>query len=110
MIKNPEKLRQFEDDLIRNDPPNYRRNLRLYEAMYKEAVALGALPAKNTLENLEWKKRIRIVDIPRLDISSTLVRQRVSEGKSIRFLVPPEVESIIRRESLYVRNERQSLP
>ncbi len=55
MIKNPEKLRQFEDDLIRNDPPNYRRNLRLYEAMYKEAVALGALPAKNTLENLEWK-------------------------------------------------------
>ncbi len=55
MIKNPAKLRQFEDDFNRSDPPNYRRNLRLYEAMYKEAVLLGVLPAKDPLENIEWK-------------------------------------------------------
>lgn len=55
MIKHPEKLRQFEDDFIRKHPPDYCRNLQLYEAMYEEAVRLGALPMKDPLENIEWK-------------------------------------------------------
>jgi nicotinate-nucleotide adenylyltransferase len=36
-----------------------------------------------------------------LTISSTLIRQRLKSGQSIRFLVPPAVERYIRRHRLY---------
>lgn len=41
------------------------------------------------------------VDIPELEISSTELRQRVAEGRSIRFLTPDRVASAIRDRSLY---------
>ena len=40
-----------------------------------------------------------------MEISSTKIRQRVAEGKSIRFLVPDAVRSYIVEEGLYRRNE-----
>lgn len=42
------------------------------------------------------------VPVTRLDISSTLVRDRVKSGRSIRFLVPDGVREIIERERLYL--------
>ncbi|KAB2192785.1 nicotinic acid mononucleotide adenylyltransferase, partial [Staphylococcus epidermidis] len=41
------------------------------------------------------------IQIPRVDISSTMIRQRVSEGKSIQVLVPKSVENYIKGEGLY---------
>lgn len=41
------------------------------------------------------------VRIPRIDISSSLIRHRVQSGESIQILVPKQVESYIRRERLY---------
>ncbi|MCD8914984.1 nicotinate-nucleotide adenylyltransferase [Staphylococcus simulans] len=41
------------------------------------------------------------VNIPRIDISSSMIRTRVAEGESIQVLVPAEVESYIRKERLY---------
>jgi nicotinate-nucleotide adenylyltransferase len=37
----------------------------------------------------------------KVDISATDIRKRVASGRSIRYLVPPAVEEIIRRENLY---------
>ncbi len=45
--------------------------------------------------------RLMLLPMPELAISSTLVRERRREGRSIRFLVPPEVEATILRENLY---------
>lgn len=43
----------------------------------------------------------RWVPVTRIDLSSTMVRERVARGEPIRYLVPPEVEAIIRRANLY---------
>lgn len=42
-----------------------------------------------------------VVEVPRLDVSSTEVRRRVAEGRPIDFLVPPPVASLIARSSIY---------
>ena len=45
--------------------------------------------------------RIHRVATPALEISSTDIRRRIREGRSIRYLVPSEVEEYIEREGLY---------
>jgi nicotinate-nucleotide adenylyltransferase len=42
-----------------------------------------------------------LVDAPQLEISATEIRRRVAAGKSIRYLVPPAVEDVIRERNLY---------
>ena len=46
---------------------------------------------------------IEFFDMPRIDISSSLVRARVAAGRPIRYLVPDEVASYIGRARLYAR-------
>jgi nicotinate-nucleotide adenylyltransferase len=45
----------------------------------------------------------------RIDISATIIRNRVATGQSIRYLVPEAVERIMRRENLY-QGTNQSNP
>lgn len=45
--------------------------------------------------------RVRFFDMPRLDISSSLLRRRVREGRPLRYLVPAAVADYIANEGLY---------
>ncbi len=46
-------------------------------------------------------KRVVRLHSPRIEISSTEIRRRVREGRSIRYLVPDSVAAIIRKRNLY---------
>jgi nicotinate-nucleotide adenylyltransferase len=46
-------------------------------------------------------ERIRFIDVPDIDLSSSGIRRRVSEGKSIAYIVPPAVEQYIITHHLY---------
>ncbi|MFG6148449.1 nicotinate-nucleotide adenylyltransferase [Halobacillus sp. B23F22_1] len=51
---------------------------------------------------LASSRDVKLVDIPRIDISSSMIRKRLAQGKSIRYLVTHEVYEYIKEHSLYV--------
>jgi nicotinate-nucleotide adenylyltransferase len=44
---------------------------------------------------------VTLLDIPQIDLSSTLIRKRCAEGGLVTLLIPPLVEQFIRKEGLY---------
>lgn len=59
----------------------------------------GFEPARDAKK---YQSRIRIIQIPLLEISSTQIRKRVKSRHTIRYLVPPDVESYIVKNKLYL--------
>jgi nicotinate-nucleotide adenylyltransferase len=53
------------------------------------------------LAELDAADRAVFIDMPRLDVSSSLIRSRAAEGKPIRYLVPDKVANFIGAQSLY---------
>jgi nicotinate-nucleotide adenylyltransferase len=53
------------------------------------------------LSGLGSADRIRFFDMPRLDISSSMIRRRVAAGRPIRYLVPDAVADYIASARLY---------
>ena len=53
MIKDFQHLKKIENQYKKNTPPDLFRNLKIYEALYEEARALGVFPLKDPLKGLE---------------------------------------------------------
>jgi nicotinate-nucleotide adenylyltransferase len=54
-----------------------------------------------TLARLPGREKLRLLQMPRIDISSTMVRRRAAAGKPIRYLVPDKVANVIGARGLY---------
>jgi nicotinate-nucleotide adenylyltransferase len=54
-----------------------------------------------TLARLPGREKLRLLQMPRIDISSTMVRRRAAAGKPIRYLVPDKVAHFIGAQGLY---------
>jgi nicotinate-nucleotide adenylyltransferase len=54
-----------------------------------------------TVRSICGEDRAVFVDMPRIDVSSTLVRERAAVGLPIRYLVPDKVANYIGAKSLY---------
>jgi nicotinate-nucleotide adenylyltransferase len=69
----------------------------------------GKLEIKNILKQVKNPQNIVLVDkkeYPPIDISSTLIRKMIKEGKPISNLVPKKVEKYIIQNNLYRRNPK----
>jgi len=58
MIRKPASLKKFEDDVHRNEKRSFDQSLRIFTALWNEAVLLGVLPPKDPLEGIEVDIRI----------------------------------------------------
>ena len=52
MIKNPALVEAFERSQSRMQAPDFFHNLKIVEALYREACLLGTLPLKDPLEGI----------------------------------------------------------
>lgn len=53
MVKNSKLLEEFELEMIRREKPNFRKSLKIVEALYWEARELGVFPLKDPLDGIE---------------------------------------------------------
>jgi len=53
LIKNAKAVRSLEKAILRKELPDFSRNIRLVEALYKEAVSLGVFPPQDKLSGLD---------------------------------------------------------
>jgi nicotinate-nucleotide adenylyltransferase len=61
-----------------------------------------------TIGRMAGAERIRFLEMPRIDISSTMVRRRAARGQPIRYLVTDKVANFIGAQSLYGASEPAS--
>ncbi len=75
--------------------------LRLARMAVAERDGLRREDLERRIAPLHDGSRVTFFDMPRLDLSSTLVRRRVSEGRPIRYLVPDAVAAEIAARGWY---------
>ena len=72
---------------------------------YEDIVRENRIYVDKTMyiEKLEKKYNAKIfnVYVPSLDISSTYIRDQLNQGKSVRYLIPENVETYIKEKRLY---------
>jgi len=64
MLRDWRMVQEFEDALLRSEPPDYFRNLRIVEALLAEARALGVLPLRDPLDGIDVD--IRVAEVMRV--------------------------------------------
>jgi DNA-binding transcriptional regulator/RsmH inhibitor MraZ len=58
MVRNKHKLNEFYRKLDAEEKLSYKEALRIYDALHKEAVALGAISHENIWDGFEVDLRI----------------------------------------------------
>jgi nicotinate-nucleotide adenylyltransferase len=91
-----------------NDLPNWRNadeicRLAMPLVAYRPNLPLPYFEALNSFLSQECLEKIRnnIIQMPQVGLSSTYIRNRIAEEKSIRFQVPRNVEAYIKSHHLY---------
>lgn len=70
-------------------------------AATRPGYCLSELQEKIEAINPDYLKHVHLVEVPGIAVSSTDVRQRIKEGKPIKYLLPETVESYIIKNKLY---------
>ncbi|MCT4775880.1 MULTISPECIES: nicotinate-nucleotide adenylyltransferase [Exiguobacterium] len=64
-------------------------------------VTFGAVARPGSRYRIPKQADVRTIDMPQLEISSTDIRERARRDKSIKYLVPLDVETYIKERDLY---------
>ena len=90
-------------------------NWKCPERLFQDCTILAAVRDDVDMQALEIKRKellkkfggeILLISFPRMSISSTEVRNRMMEGKSVRYMVPDKVIEYIQEKGYYHESEK----
>lgn len=98
-----ELLQQREPDtefyfIIGGDQVEYLPKWHRIDELVQKVRFVG-VPRPNT--TIEPAYPISILEIPQVELSSTLLRNRLGNGETTKFLIPEKVKDFIQKEKLY---------
>ena len=95
--------------IIGEDSLAYLEKWHEPETIVKNSIIAVFARGENSDLDFEIKRiksllnaKIKVIEAPRYDLSSTEIRERIKNGKDISELVPKAVVDIIKREKLYL--------
>jgi nicotinate-nucleotide adenylyltransferase len=77
------------------------RVLSLARLAVAEREGAARAEIERVAESLGGREALTFLDMPRIDVSSSLIRRRVAAGLPIRYLVPDAVAARIAERGLY---------
>ncbi|MGL5716698.1 MAG: nicotinate-nucleotide adenylyltransferase [Paraclostridium sp.] len=82
---------------------NVGENFKLATFVAATRPGISGSEAKEKIERLEklYNADIKAVDVPSLDISSTYIREQMKEQKSVKYLIPDDVQKYIEEKNIY---------
>jgi nicotinate-nucleotide adenylyltransferase len=86
------------------------RVLELATLCVFERVGFGRSAVGIRLSRLRGAERVRYLDMPVIQVSSTAIRRRVRSGLPIRYLVPEGVRAAIEKGGLYGGDRTEAAP
>lgn len=97
------KVRHPEVDfyfIIGGDMANYLPKWHRIDELVQMVQFVALARPGYTMEN-KYMQRVIETEMPQLDVSSTMIREKASAGRSIRYLVPDAVRMYIEEKRLY---------
>ena len=80
--------------------PQWKEPHKLFNL--SEVVIINRPGFSNKDVNPEFLNKVKYLDVPDLEISSTMIREYIAQMKSIKYLVLPDVERYIKKNKLYL--------
>lgn len=80
--------------------------LRLAVVAVAERAGARREEVRRAVSGLAGAERVGFFDMPRIDLSSSLVRERAAVGRAVRYLVPDGVADLIEERGLYRTSPR----
>jgi nicotinate-nucleotide adenylyltransferase len=72
------------------------------ELIKRVKIAVGDRPGyEDIIADSRWAMQIEKIFMPQIEISSTMIREMIKAGRSIRYLVPEDVRQFIEAKGLY---------
>lgn len=84
---------------------------RYPERIFQNSIVIAAARNGASLNEMEIKSKelrekydadIRVLPFLNIEISSTMIREKIHQGKSVRYLIPDSVSSYIREKKFYI--------
>ena len=90
ILANPKKALE----LLKKEPENYDIIIKNYKRLVYPRHGVSE-------EKMKKHENIEIINAPRIEISSSLIRKSISEGKTLKYLMPAPVWDYIDRNNFY---------
>ncbi|WP_035661381.1 nicotinate-nucleotide adenylyltransferase [Halalkalibacter akibai] len=105
-IDTVKQLKQIYTDyqfyfLIGGDMIDYLPKWYRIEELMKLVTFIGVERPGTTIKDSLYSDQVKLIKMIQVDFSSSLIRKRVEEGKPITYMVPTEVELMVKERSLY---------